>query len=101
MEKRMTKVWDEAELQRHITDGVEESLTLDYKAAGGLSKDAAKKTDITKDVSAMGHSAGGTIIYGIKEKPAPDNNKPERIDPIDRTQFSKEWLETIINLIRP
>lgn len=31
--------WDQAELQRHIDDGVEESLTLDYKAAGALEKD--------------------------------------------------------------
>ena len=97
----MTKVWNEAELQRHIADGDEESLTLEYKAAGGLARTDQKKLDITKDVSAMGHSAGGTIIYGISEKPAPDDHKPDRIDPIDRTQFSKEWLEQIINLVQP
>jgi hypothetical protein len=31
--------WDQAKLQRHIDDGVEESLTLDYKAASALEKE--------------------------------------------------------------
>ncbi|MBI4641109.1 MAG: hypothetical protein HY731_10470, partial [Candidatus Tectomicrobia bacterium] len=40
----------------------------------------------------------GTIIYGVKEYLAPDKKHlPEKLDGIDRTQFSKEWLEQVIN----
>lgn len=93
--------WTEAELNRHISDGIEEHSGLDYKASGSLGKQNDKTTEITKDVSAFANSAGGTIIYGIKEFARPNNHLPETLDPIDRTQFSKEWLETIINTIRP
>jgi hypothetical protein len=45
---------------------------------------------------------GGTIIYGIKEYDDPARKHlPERIDGIDRGQFSSEWLEHVINNIRP
>lgn len=94
-------IWDENELQRLIDDEVEESLVPDYKAAGSLDKNNDKKTEITKDVSAMANSAGGTVIFGIREFPGPKNHLPERIEPIERSKFSKEWLEQIINNIRP
>jgi len=98
----MPTKWDQAELQRHIDDGVEESLNLDYKASGALERSDEKKAEITKDVSAMANSAGGVIIYGIKEHSAKSKKHlPEKITPIDRTQFSREWLEQIINTIQP
>jgi hypothetical protein len=97
----MPTVWDEAELQRQIAEGIEESLTLEYKSAGSLSRDTDKKIELTKDVSSMANSAGGTVIYGIREYPKPKDHLPERLDPVDRTKFSKEWLEQIINQIRP
>lgn len=94
--------WDQAELQRHIDDGVEESLNLEYKAAGAIEKHPDKKEEITKDVSAMANSAGGIIIYGLQEYSAKSKKHlAEKITPIDRTQFSKEWLEQIINSIQP
>jgi hypothetical protein len=94
----MSKTWDEAELQRHITDEIEESTNLDYKAAGALGRD--KKDEITKDVSAMANADGGILIYGLKEHP---EKRPvvERLDPIDRTKYSKEWLDQMVNMIRP
>lgn len=90
--------WTEDKLNEYIRLGVEESLTLDYKAAAAL--DTAKKAEISKDVSAMANSAGGTIIYGLSENP---NSKhfPGTVDPMDRTKISKEWLEQIINNIQP
>jgi predicted HTH transcriptional regulator len=63
----MSAKWDQAELERHIKDGVEENLNLDYKAADALGTSDGKKKEITKDVSAFANSAGGIIIYGIKE----------------------------------
>ena len=92
----------EADLAQLIKDEIEESLTLDYKAADALGKSDAKKTEITKDVSAMANSAGGILIYGIREHRDPARKHiPEAIDPVNRNDFPKEWLEHIINNIRP
>lgn len=95
-------MWNQQRLEQMISDGVEESLNLDYKAAGAFAKQTQKREEIQKDVSAFANSAGGTIIYGIKEHPSHDRKHlPERIDPIARDQFSKEWLEQIISGIQP
>jgi len=90
--------WDLAALQAYITDGVEESLCLDYKAADALQKSDGKKKEIAKDVSAMANSAGGVIIYGIKEYQEKDKaHLPELIDPVKRSDISKEWLEQVVS----
>lgn len=94
--------WDQETIQKYIDDQVEESLGLDYKSAQALAKTDGKKREITKDVSSMANSDGGIIIYGVAEYQMPEKKHlPERIDPIDQTQFSKEWLEQVINGIRP
>jgi predicted HTH transcriptional regulator len=98
----MSMHWDQKAVQRYIDEGVQESLTLDYKAADALGKSDGKKSEITKDVSAMANSAGGIIIYGIKEFDEADKRHlPEKLSVVDRTQFSKEWLEQVINTIQP
>lgn len=94
--------WDEQRLRQFIDDQIEESLTLDYKAAAALGSADKKKKEVTKDVSAMANSAGGIIIYGIAEHDSKDRRHlPKYLDPIDRLDFSKERLEQIINNIRP
>jgi len=94
--------WTQQELDRRIADKVEEGQSLEYKAAGALGKSDGKKREITKDVSAMANAAGGEIIYGIKEYDEKDRRHlPEKIDPIDRLEFSKEWLEQVIGGIAP
>jgi len=90
----------EAEVEALIAAGVEESLTLDYKAADSLAKTDRKRAEITKDVSALANSAGGRIIYGVAEHRV-HRHLPDRIDPIDSEQFPKEWLEQVIANIRP
>ncbi len=103
----MDEKWDQVRVQAYIDNAVEESINLDYKAADALGSHDGKKSDekkreITKDVSAMANSAGGLIIYGLKEYDEADKKHlPEAISPIDRTQFSKEWLEQVINNIQP
>jgi hypothetical protein len=90
--------WDLATVQSYINNGVEESLNLDYKAADALQKTDGKKKEISKDVSAMANSAGGIIMYGIKEfQQTGKEHLPELIDSIKRTDISKEWLEQVIN----
>ena len=80
------------DLERLIQDGVEESQQLEYKSV--LAQNDSK--EIGKDVSAMANASGGIIIYGIKEHSA-NRHLPESISPIDRSTFSKERLEQIIN----
>lgn len=95
-------MWDQSRIQQYIDDEIEESLGLDYKAAGALGRSDSKKKEITKDVSAMANSSGGIIIYGVKEHD--ENEKrhlPEKIDPVNQSEFSKEWLEHIVNNIHP
>lgn len=85
------------ELKQLITDGIEESQQLEYKAAAALTNRTLHK-DIAKDVSAMANASGGVIIYGVKEHNSTDKKHlPEAITPIKRDEFSKERLEQIIN----
>lgn len=98
----MNTSWDEKRIQQYIDNEIEESLTLDYKAAEALGSSPRKKKEITKDVSAMANSAGGIIIYGVREYQQPEKRHlPEKIDPIVRTDFPKERLEHVIRNIRP
>ena len=59
--------WKEADILLLITNGVKESLELDYKQCASLQKADGKKKEISKDVSAFANSAGGTIVYGMIE----------------------------------
>lgn len=98
----MPKIWTESKIQNYITSEIEESLTLEYKSAEALGKSDYQKKEITKDVSAMANSAGGLLIYGIRE--FAEKNKrhlPEKFVPVNREEFPREWLEQIINSIRP
>lgn len=98
----MNNIWTEARIQQYIDDEIQETLTLDYKSADSLSKSDGKKREVTKDVSAMANSAGGIIIYGVKEFDKPDKEHlPEKITPVDQTKFTKEWLQQVINNIQP
>jgi hypothetical protein len=98
----MEEQWTKNRLEQMIQDGVEESLTLEYKAAGSLRKTDDKRKEMTKDVSAMANSAGGTIIYGIKECHGKDKQHlPEKIDPISRVDYPREWIEHVLSNIHP
>jgi hypothetical protein len=88
----------EAELTQMILSQVEENLHLDYKGAGSLALTDGKKKEIAKDISAFANSDGGIVIYGIREFDDDlRRHLPERLDPIDRNNISKEWLEQVIN----
>tara|TARA_R110001583_G_scaffold33438_4_gene112927 strand:+ start:19365 stop:20384 length:1020 start_codon:yes stop_codon:yes gene_type:complete len=92
------KLETKTDLENLIYNQVEENLNLDYKSADSLGKSVGKKKEISKDVSAFANSNGGMIIYGIKEFDETENRHlPEKIDPVNRLEFSKEWLEQVIN----
>ncbi len=98
----MARNWTEAKLRNYINGEIEESLTLEYKSAEALDRSDYKKKEITKDVSAMANAAGGILIYGISEFSVSDKRYlPEKITPVDRAKFPREWVEQIINAIRP
>lgn len=75
-----------------IDNEAEESVHLDFKAAGSLSKDDKKKAEIAKDVSAFANSDGGIIVYGIEEQ----EHKAHALSYIDGNTYTKEWLEQVI-----
>ena len=75
-----------------IYNAAEESVHLDFKAAGSLSRDDKKKAEIAKDVSAFANSDGGIIVYGIEEI----DHKAHSLSYIDGNTYTKEWLEQVI-----
>ncbi len=97
-----TEAWTRDRLQRYLDDQVQEGLNLDYKGADALAKSDGKKLEVHKDVSAMANSAGGILIYGIREYDDKEHKHlPERFDPVDQTVFTREWLEQVVGGIQP
>jgi schlafen family protein len=87
--------WQEDDIQALIREQRKESLELEYKKSDALGKTDSKKKEITKDVSAMANSAGGTIVYGIDEQK--NSNGPIQLDGgVDPHEVSTEWLEQVI-----
>lgn len=86
--------WRESDLLALIKNGEKESLVLDYKRCDALGPTDGKKNEVSKDVSALANSAGGTIVYGMIE----DGHVPVNLDRgYERGDPSKEWLEQVIN----
>jgi hypothetical protein len=82
-----------SDIQSLIQNEVEESIHLEFKEARALGKTEDCRKEIAKDISAFANSDGGIIIYGIKE----ENHKANSITFINGNDYSKEWLEQIIN----
>ena len=81
------------DLQSLIDNQVEESIYLDFKSAGSLEKSDKKRIELSKDVASFANSDGGIIIYGIKEV----NNEASEFSFIDGNEYTKEWIEQVIN----
>jgi hypothetical protein len=87
--------WNEDDLLGLVADRAQESLTLEFKACDALTN-KRWKTELAKDVSAFANSAGGTIIYGIREDE--HTHEAGSIDVgYDPGEINKERLEQIIN----
>ncbi|MFT4678383.1 MAG: hypothetical protein ACI9RU_003123 [Litorivivens sp.] len=82
-----------AHIEYLIHSRAEESIHIEFKAAGALEFTDSKKKEIAKDVSAMANSDGGVIIYGLSEI----DHVAKEFSFVDGNVFSKEWLEQVIN----
>ncbi|MGB0424326.1 MAG: helix-turn-helix domain-containing protein [Flavobacteriales bacterium] len=85
--------YTKAHLEYLIKSSAEESVHIEYKAAGALEGTDYKKHEISKDVSAMANADGGIIVYGISE----EDHIPKNYSFINGNSYSKEWLEQVIN----
>lgn len=93
-------LWDQSDLQRLIDEKVEERYDLEYKAAATLVPNNADK--ITREVSAMANSAGGVVIFGVAEpREIGARHYPDRLDPVNRSSFSRESLTQVLARIQP
>ena len=96
------ELWSIERVQDLIKNQVQESSGLEYKSAESLGRGDRARIGITKDVSAFANAGGGVLIYGVAEYQQDDKKHlPERIDPVSCTEYSREWLEQIVNEIRP
>lgn len=85
-----------ADLQRLVDEGLEESLTLDYKAAPALTRDGKGPDELCKDVTALANSAGGQLVYGVEEDKV--TKKPSRVDDgVTDPKVTREWIEQVLN----
>jgi hypothetical protein len=85
-----------ADLQQLVDEGLEESLTLDYKDSRALTRDGKGPDEMCKDVTALANSAGGQLVYGIEEDKA--SKKPSRVDDgVADPKITREWIEQILN----
>src|SRR6266700_6181228 len=88
--------WDEDYLLELVNAKTKESIELDFKESASLQNTEKKKEEISKDVSAFANSAGGTLLYGVKE----DKQTHVAIGldlGNDPSKITKEWLEQVIN----
>lgn len=92
---RLPRDWEESDILALIDNQVKESISLEYKSAGAIVRTNTRRNDdVSKDVSSFANSAGGTIVYGVRE----DVNLPIEIDGgLDPGLVSREWLEQVIN----
>ena len=73
-----------------------ESIELDFKESSSLQNNDRKKEEISKDVSAFANSAGGTLLYGMREDR--QTHVAAGLDTgSDPSIITKEWLEQVIN----
>lgn len=85
-----------ADFQRMVDLQAEEAINLEYKSSQALTRNSKDVIELCKDVSAMANSAGGQIIYGIRE----DNKTrmPAEVDEgVTDEKITREWLIQILN----
>lgn len=87
--------WKAEDIEILVKNNATEYKTLEFKSLAALVPEAKK--EISKDVSSFANSAGGVIIYGVKEIREGLNIRLELEDGLNANNpYNKEWLENII-----
>ncbi len=89
--------WNENDLLEMVKAGTQESIELDFKESKALQNVRGQRDvryEISKDLSALANSAGGTLIYGMAEDGHVATGLNDGSDP---NAVTKEWLQQIIN----
>lgn len=81
-----------------------EAMEVEFKAGPSLdkllSKDSGEsskaKSELVKDVTAMAHAAGGTIIYGVKAKEVNGQSVADSIVPVIDPGITRDRLTDLI-----
>lgn len=87
------KKYTKAHLDYLIRSQAEESIHMEFKSGSAIGSSDQQKKEISKDISAFANSDGGIVIYGIAER----NHVAAGYAFVDGNEYSKEWLEQVIN----
>lgn len=80
--------------------GADESLQLEFKSSAALARDSKSVLEMCKDVSAFANSAGGQIIYGVREEKTLKSFELD--DGASDDKINVEWVQQKLNsLIHP
>ena len=82
---------DLADIQSLIRDGIDESLTLEYK------RELGDNHEMAKDISALANTLGGTLIYGIEC----EGRSPKRIRWIPHDGTEERIQNVIASYVQP
>jgi hypothetical protein len=85
--------WEESDLDELYRGAIMESPTLEYKDSRALGNTDHQKSEMFKDVSAFANSAGGILIYGMKESGHLPTGTDDGVDP---ARISREWIENVL-----
>ncbi|MFZ5945524.1 MAG: helix-turn-helix domain-containing protein [Bacillota bacterium] len=90
-----SREWKINDILQIVKNNILENKLLEYKACAALQDEY--KDEISKDVSSFANSAGGVIIYGIKEIEDGSTIRIELDEGFDiNERINKEWLENVI-----
>jgi hypothetical protein len=91
----MLNLETKTDFQKLVDEGIEESLTLDYKDSRALARTSDAINELCKDVTALANSAGGQIVYGIEENKV--TSRPEHVDDgVTDPKITREWIDQIL-----
>jgi Putative DNA-binding domain len=90
---RPVKDWEEIDLDELHRGAIMESPTLEYKDSRALGNTDHQKSEMFKDVSAFANSAGGILIYGMKESGHLPTGTDNGVDP---AKITREWIENVL-----